>query len=77
MKWQDERWTDEKDVIHAFCCICEHEVSTHDDAGQLSLEYCGDCGRPTCCDHRTADSASRCDECWSEYKLFMQSHLKP
>jgi hypothetical protein len=45
------------------CHVCKASVSTHDDAGQLSLAYCGDCGKPTCADHRDETSASRCTNC--------------
>lgn len=45
------------------CHVCRVELSLHDDAGQLALAFCGDCGKPTCGDHRDESSAQRCTKC--------------
>jgi len=45
------------------CHVCRVELSLHPDAGHLALSYCGDCGKPTCGDHRDETSAARCSTC--------------
>jgi len=49
---------------HHACAFCGLDCSTHPDAGS-PLDRCGDCGRPTCPDHRVDDMASRCVDCAS------------
>jgi len=55
-------YTDERGHQHAACHLCGVDCSTHPDAGN-PLARCGDCGRPTCPDHRVDDAAMRCNEC--------------
>lgn len=74
---EHQTWKDAQGIIWGFCCICDHEVSTRDDAGRMALEYCGDCRRPTCHDHREDTLASRCDECHAEYSAYLSSMLRP
>jgi hypothetical protein len=47
----------------ANCCICQHPVSTANVPSKDALSYCGDCGRPTCGDHREDTGAERCSDC--------------
>jgi hypothetical protein len=66
--WRDPRgldgvWTPDTDTIVAECHICGHQVSTADVPSKDAMEYCGDCGKPTCGDHREDGAAARCTEC--------------
>lgn len=72
-----EQWTNEQGITFAFCCICGRQVSTADVPNEYALEYCGDCGRPTCGDHREDSSAARCEECHAEYSAYLKSFLLP
>lgn len=56
------QWTDEQGHEHRLCHLCNADCSTHPDAGN-PLEFCGDCGKPTCPDHRVDDAAARCNAC--------------
>ena len=56
-------YQDENGITHDRCHVCNDPVSTHDHAGALSLDYCGDCGKPTCSDHRSDDRSSKCTKC--------------
>jgi hypothetical protein len=57
-----EPYIDERGDEHQACHMCGADCSTHPDAGN-PLACCGDCGKPTCPDHRVDDSAQRCNEC--------------
>jgi hypothetical protein len=57
-----ETWKDDKGYEHQFCHLCGADCSTHPDAAN-PLACCGDCGRPTCPDHRVDDDAQRCNAC--------------
>jgi hypothetical protein len=58
---KDHRPTDDGHQ-HEACHLCGVDCSTHPDAAN-PLASCGDCGRPTCPDHRVDDAATRCNEC--------------
>jgi hypothetical protein len=51
---------------HRACAFCNADCSTHPDAGN-PLSCCGDCGKPTCPDHRVEDDAERCVDCASVF----------
>ena len=61
-----EAYTDENGIDYAPCHICGTTVCTHPEAGN-TLEYCGDCGKVTCLEHREEGGASRCTNCQSIY----------
>lgn len=46
-----------------YCSVCKSPVSTHPDAGQLALAYCGNCNKPTCGDCRDDSKAQLCVKC--------------
>ena len=58
----DTRYIDERGHEHDACSICGTDCSTHPDSGN-PLTCCGDCGQPTCPDHRVEDAATRCVKC--------------
>jgi hypothetical protein len=58
----DYDYTDDNGHQHRPCWLCGSDCSTHPDAAN-PLACCGDCGRPTCPDHRVDDHAQRCNAC--------------
>lgn len=62
----NESFFDEHGHQHQPCAICGVDCSTHPDAGN-PLALCGDCGLPTCPDHRVQDQADRCVDCASKF----------
>jgi hypothetical protein len=56
------------DVITAKCHVCTAFVSTSHICVNGGLEYCGDCGRATCAEHRTEGKAALCTVCDEERK---------
>jgi hypothetical protein len=67
----DYHYTDEQGIEHDVCHICKSHVSTHPDAG-MSLEFCGDCGKPTCPEHRDETLAARCTVCQGRHKAAVE-----
>ena len=59
-------YTDERGHAHRSCAVCGADCSTHPDAAN-PLDFCGDCGAPTCPDHRVEDTAGRCVDCASHH----------
>jgi len=56
-----DHYTDKHGTTHGLCHVCGEHANTKTGNG---LTFCGDCGKPTCFDHRNVgDPADRCTKC--------------
>lgn len=65
----DYPYQNEKGHMVDQCYHCKHEATTHPHDAVGGLSYCGNCGNPTCSEHRdSGHSAEPCLKCAPKLK---------